>query len=765
MDKNPVQKNVNLEVSKRGRKSRKAREIKQIETHQIEDSFFNGSAKLVTENTKQFYSIKLDITKDDRPLIVFPDGHIFLETFSPHAKIAKEFVDLIALPVSMPVQILEYQINTNSLNNAVQNNLTSEEIIRVLSLLSKCKIDESLNNLITKTCKSFSGSLNLLFSKDSYVIYSDNLLLLQRSHRHFLPFVNIEKKLGDKDIDTSNNENFAMFDNFDILKTKIFNPLYQDDEKAYESIIKPEIAEQVFKNTKNDLLCYKIINDKVSDMKNEAKNREIQIINEYDYKSDTSLQNIEISNRNFDEIQLYPYQSEAIAVLFQNSYLRSGIITLPYSCGKSVLGVLTVGVIKKSTIIFCENILSIGQWISSFLKFTTIDDLDLIKFLPDSKDEIPKESCVVLTTYQNFIQQAFSKDDKIERILNKNWGLIIFDEIKNELFDSIDLICNKLKTRSVLGLSPFPINDDQIIRSLNFLIGPQLYCKSWNELSEQNIVPKVQCNIVYCKMTPPFYCTYLQSPKLLVKRLISGLNPNKVMALERLIKMHESRGDKIIVYADILFILTQCANRLFVDGVKRRPIVTTKTPKDQIDSIFHRFLYSEEVSCLFMSRIVDKAIEIPPANVLIQICSHLGSKIPESQRFAKLLRPRFGRTGDAYQNAFFYTLVSDDTKEVFYSNKSRQLLIEQGFNVKLIYKYRKNTSKKQKLCVQSPESQIELYNEVINADQNNGKFEVLDEENYSFVMAPIQRISRNLPSAETVSKRSDYSKYKLDSRK
>ncbi|KAK8882125.1 TFIIH basal transcription factor complex helicase XPB subunit [Tritrichomonas musculus] len=769
-----IQKNVNLEVSKRGRKARKTHEIKIIETHKLEDSFFSGAAVLLPDDTKEFSSAKIDYKKDDRPIAVCPDGHIFFETFSPHAKIAKDFLDLIASPVSLPLQVQEYQINTNSLNNAVQKGLTSKEIIRVLTLLSKNKIDEILINLITKTCASFSGSLNLLSSNNSYLIYSDNIPHLQKAYRLFLPFVDTKKasELNIDPKDSSNDENFFFFDNFDIAKIKIFGPLFADQksdnkddtEHQKEFIITPEIAKEAFKDTTNDLFCFHLLSDKIEDVNTRAKTNELQLINEYDFRNDTDLNNIDISIRKEYASQLYRHQNEAMMSLFKNSYLRSGIITLPYGSGKSVIGAMTVATIKKPTIIFCENILSIDQWYSNFLKFTTIDDLDLARFTQDSKDEIPSDvPCVIITTYAYFLSQKNSIF--IQKICEKKWGLVIFDELKDELFDLVKIICQKLTSRSKLGLAPFPIKDDRIIRSLNFLIGPQLFNKALKNLCEDGVAPRVQCSIVYCKMTRPFYKEYLHAPVLLTKRLVAGLNPNKIMALERLIRMHEERGDKIIVYAEILFILEECADRLFVEGKRRRPLITVKTPKDEIESLFGRFRFTDEVNCLFMSRIVDKEFDIPPANVLIQLCPHHGSKIPESQRFLKLLKPKFGRSCDQIHNAYFYTLVSDDTKEVFYSNRNRQLLIEQGFNVKLIYKYRKNSSFKQKLCVQSAEAQIELFNEIISVDPfQKGMFEVLDEEKNS-PTTPNQHISRNLPSASQVAKKVEPNKYKLYVRK
>ena len=47
-----------------------------------------------------------------------------------------------------------------------------------------------------------------------------------------------------------------------------------------------------------------------------------------------------------------------------------------------------------------------------------------------------------------------------------------------------------------------------------------------------------------------------------------------------------------------------------------------------------------------------------------------------------VLRPK-ARSGDAY-NAFFYTLISRDTQEMFYSGKRQQFLVDQGYAFRVI---------------------------------------------------------------------------------
>ena len=48
----------------------------------------------------------------------------------------------------------------------------------------------------------------------------------------------------------------------------------------------------------------------------------------------------------------------------------------------------------------------------------------------------------------------------------------------------------------------------------------------------------------------------------------------------------------------------------------------------------------------------------------------------------RILRPKQNSTGEF--NAFFYTLVSTDTAEMFYSQKRQQYLIDQGYTFKVV---------------------------------------------------------------------------------
>lgn len=106
------------------------------------------------------------------------------------------------------------------------------------------------------------------------------------------------------------------------------------------------------------------------------------------------------------------------------------------------------------------------------------------------------------------------------------------------------------------------------------MIGPKLYEANWMELAAKGHIANVQvrlgvfpllqierlmwlrvkCAEVWCPMTPEFYREYLreQSRK---RMLLYCMNPRKFQACQFLIKYHEDRGDKIIVFSDNVYAL------------------------------------------------------------------------------------------------------------------------------------------------------------------------------------------------------------------
>jgi DNA excision repair protein ERCC-3 len=153
------------------------------------------------------------------------------------------------------------------------------------------------------------------------------------------------------------------------------------------------------------------------------------------------------------------------------------------------------------------------------------------------------------------------------------------------------------------------------------------------------------------------------------------MNPTKFAACEFLIRFHEqTRRDKIIVFSDNIFALKQYAVRM------KKPYIFGGTSHAERTKVLSMFKHSSQINTVFLSKVGDNSLDIPEANVLIQISSHAGSRRQEAQRLGRILRAKkesSGLAGPLEFNAFFYTLVSKDTQEMFFSAKRQRFLIDQ----------------------------------------------------------------------------------------
>ncbi len=74
------------------------------------------------------------------------------------------------------------------------------------------------------------------------------------------------------------------------------------------------------------------------------------------------------------------------------------------------------------------------------------------------------------------------------------------------------------------------------------------------------------------------------------------------------------------------------------------------------------------------------AIDLPDANVAIQVSGTFGSRQEEAQRLGRILRPK----SDANTIARFYSLVTRDTCDQDYGVKRQLFLTEQGYRYEII---------------------------------------------------------------------------------
>ena len=95
------------------------------------------------------------------------------------------------------------------------------------------------------------------------------------------------------------------------------------------------------------------------------------------------------------------------------------------------------------------------------------------------------------------------------------------------------------------------------------------------------------------------------------------------------------------------------------------PFIYGPTSQAERLQILQNFTHNPKVNTIFVSKVADTSFDLPDANVLIQISSHGGSRRQEAQRLGRILRAKRDNSTDEF-NAFFYSLVSNDTMEMYY---------------------------------------------------------------------------------------------------
>jgi DNA excision repair protein ERCC-3 len=192
----------------------------------------------------------------------------------------------------------------------------------------------------------------------------------------------------------------------------------------------------------------------------------------------------------------------------------------------------------------------------------------------------------------------------------------------------------------------------------------------------------------------------------------------RFQACQYLIDYHEKRGDKIIVFSDNVFALQMYAKYL------KRAFIYGATAQQERMSILENFRYNELVNTIFLSSVGDTSIDLPEATCLIQISSHYGSRRQEAQRLGRILRAK--RRNDEGFNAFFYSLVSKDTQEMYYSTKRQAFLVDQGYSFKVITEL-KGMEDLPNLAYSSAHDQRELLQNVLLQNADTANMDVYDE--------------------------------------
>ncbi|KAM9085347.1 general transcription and DNA repair factor IIH helicase subunit XPB [Balaenoptera ricei] len=684
------------------------------------------SGTKVDEYGAKDYRLQMPLKGDhtSRPLWVAPDGHIFLEAFSPVYKYAQDFLVAIAEPVCRPTHVHEYKLTAYSLYAAVSVGLQTSDITEYLRKLSKTGVPDGIIQFI-KLCTVSYGKVKLVLKHNRYFVESSHPDVIQ----HLLqdPMIR-ECRLRNSEGEATELITETFTSKSAIAKSaegsggpstsRVTDPQGKSDIPTdlfdfYEQMDKDEEEEE-----ETQTVSFEVKQEMIEELQKRCIHLEYPLLAEYDFRNDSVNPDINIDLK--PTAVLRPYQEKSLRKMFGNGRARSGVIVLPCGAGKSLVGVTAACTVRKRCLVLGNSAVSVEQWKAQFKMWSTIDDSQICRFTSDAKDK-PIGCSIAISTYSmlgHTTKRSWEAERVMEWLKTQEWGLMILDEVHTIPAKMFRRVLTIVQAHCKLGLTATLVREDDKIVDLNFLIGPKLYEANWMELQNNGYIAKVQCAEVWCPMSPEFYREYV-AIKTKKRILLYTMNPNKFRACQFLIKFHERRNDKIIVFADNVFALKEYAIRL------NKPYIYGPTSQGERMQILQNFKHNPKINTIFISKVGDTSFDLPEANVLIQISSHGGSRRQEAQRLGRVLRAKKGMVAEEY-NAFFYSLVSQDTQEMAYSTKRQRFLVDQGYSFKVITKLA--NMEEEELAFSTKEEQQQLLQKVLAATDLDAEEEVVAGE-------------------------------------
>ena len=372
-----------------------------------------------------------------------------------------------------------------------------------------------------------------------------------------------------------------------------------------------------------------------------------------------------------DGFALRDYQWDAVDSFWASGTVRggSGVLVLPCGAGKTVIGLGVMARAACHTLILCTSVTAIRQWQQELRSRTTVDPDAIGEYTGERKEIRP----ITLATYQVMTTRAKGRnghqDDfpHLDLFMRHDWGLIVYDEV-HLLPAPVFRVTAEIQSRRRLGLTATLIREDGREEDVFSLIGPKRFDAPWKDLESQGWIAPAICTEVRVPMPRDLRLEYAAADRRQQYR-IAATSPNKLLAMQALLERHQR--DRVLVIGQYLDQLDEVARLVGA------PLITGKTPAREREKLFGGFR-SGEISLLVVSKVANFAIDLPEANVAIELSGTFGSRQEEAQRLGRILRPK----ADGGQ-AYFYAVVSHDTVDQSYSDHRQLFLTEQGYRYEI----------------------------------------------------------------------------------
>lgn len=560
------------------------------------------------------------------PVIVQADGKVLVEANHKRYEHAREFLTKFAELESSPNSLHTYKITNISLWNAASSGLNTQEIIDGLQEISKYPIPKEVEELIAYTIERY-GLVQLLPypNNPERILLAFNNPHIQRVFRSD-PTINLYIKMGGT---AKNPEYYIQIKDRGIFKQQAL-----------------------------------LADWPVEDLAGFAPGTALP----FELRNTIKDTNIVFAPRD--------YQMEAAKrwYLEGKSSGGHGVVVLACGGGKTIVGIVAMHLVQRKTLILATNQASVNQWMEEIITKTTIPPRDIGAYSGDNKKIKP----VTVATYQ-MVSHKQSKDGSFENLYifdQEDWGLIIYDEVHLLPAPVFGSTAN-LQAMRRLGLTATLVREDGREKDVFTLVGPKRYELPWQDLQKLGFIAQITCFEIHVAMDATVQQQY-DTAEANEQFMLAANNPKKIDALRYL--LHKHQHDNVLVIGTYIEQLEMIATEMNL------PVITGKTPNQVRDKLFSRFR-SGELRTLIVSKVANFSIDLPDANVAIQLSGTFGSRQEEAQRLGRILRPKNLKNKKNQRNksttvenkAAFYTLVTKDSKEQEFSLNRQKFLAGQGY--------------------------------------------------------------------------------------
>lgn len=366
------------------------------------------------------------------------------------------------------------------------------------------------------------------------------------------------------------------------------------------------------------------------------------------------------------EWRLRPYQREAAESFWHGG---SGVVVLPCGAGKTLVGAAAMAHASATTLILVTNTVSARQWKDELVRRTSLTEDEIGEYSGTVKEIRP----VTIATYQVLTTRRKGVYPHLELLDARDWGLIVYDEV-HLLPAPIFRMTADLQARRRIGLTATLVREDGREGDVFSLIGPKRYDAPWRDIEAQGWIAPADCVEVRVTLPSADRLVYATAEPEERYRLASCAR-EKVAVVERLVAAHA--GAPTLVIGQYLEQLHELAADLDA------PVISGETPVRERQRLFEAFR-SGSLRLLVVSKVANFSIDLPSAEVAIQVSGSFGSRQEEAQRLGRLLRP--GPATDPAQRkvAHFYTVVSRDTVDADFAANRQRFLAEQGYAYRIV---------------------------------------------------------------------------------